>query len=177
MQINDASSDEELMQAYQNGIDGAFDMLFRRYSPRVYGFLMNRVKDRTQVDDVFQATFLKLHQSKGRYEARFPFAPWLFTVCKNALIDHNRKVNRIREDGSEQQIVQAIDESPIETSSPLTSLDALPTAQRAAIELRYQNELEFEEIAERLKTSPLNARKLVSRGIQRLREKMGRREV
>ena len=55
------------MQAYQNGIDGAFDLLFKRHSSRVYGFLMNHLKNRAQADDVFQATFLKLHQARRHY--------------------------------------------------------------------------------------------------------------
>ena len=174
MSFDDNSTDEELMQAYQNGTDGAFDLLFKRHSSRVYGYLMNHLKNRPQADDVFQATFLKLHQARRHYDPSFPFAPWLFTVCRSVLTDHARKQSRIREDASEDQVSRAVDERTLE-SPPTVALESLPVAQRAAIELRYHEDLQFEEIAERLKTSPDNVRKLVSRGIQKLRVLSGRK--
>lgn len=178
--MNDYSSDEELMQAYQNGVDGAFDLLFKRHSGRVYGFLMNRLTDRAQADDVFQATFLKLHQARRHYDPSFPFTPWLFTVCKSVLTDHLRKLKRSKEDANDDLVTTAVDERSIAREAPSVPLDMLPSAQRMAVELRYQDELQFEEIADRLETSPSNVRKLVSRGIQRLKflsgEKAGGRD-
>jgi RNA polymerase sigma-70 factor, ECF subfamily len=175
MQFKESSSDEELMKAYQNGIDGAFDLLFKRYSSRLYGFLMSHLKNRVQADDVFQATFLKLHQARKHYDPTYPFAPWLFTVCKSVLMDHARKRSRNREDSNDEMVANAADEKAIE-DQPSIALEALPATQRAAIELRYQDDLQFEEIAERLKTSPSNVRKLISRGIKTLRVLSGKKE-
>lgn len=176
MEFNESSSDEELMQAYQNGVDGAFDLLFKRHSSRVYGFLMNHLKNRAQADDVFQATFLKLHQARRHYDPSFPFAPWLFTVCKSVLTDHARKKNRIREDANDVLVSRAVDEKSIEYADPpVIALEGLPANQRAAIELRYREELQFEEIAQRLETSPANVRKLVSRGIEKLKVLSGKK--
>lgn len=174
MVFNESSTDEELMQAYQNGIDGAFDLLFKRHSSRVYGFLMNHLKNQSQADDVFQATFLKLHQARRHYDPSFPFAPWLFTVCKSVLTDHARKRNRNREDSNDDLVSRAVDEATV-GPQPAVALDGLPANQRAAIELRYRDELQFEEIAKRLETSSSNVRKLVSRGIQRLRVLSGKK--
>ena len=50
------------------------------------------------------------------------------------------------------------------------SLLKLPTQQKLAVEMRYYDEKTFEEIAEALNTSPINIRKLVSRGVKRLKE-------
>lgn len=168
MVLNESVSDEELMQAYQDGVDGAFELLFKRHSSRVYGFLMNYLKNRVQADDVFQATFLKLHQARRHYDPSFPFAPWLFTVCRSVLTDHERKRGRNREDSNEELISSVADQRTFEIQ-PAIELEALPANQRVAIELRYQDELKFEEIAQRLETSPSNVRKLVSRGIKTLR--------
>lgn len=174
MVFKESSTDEELMQAYQNGVDGAFDLLFQRHSHRVYGFLMNHLKNRAAADDVFQATFLKLHQARRHYDPSFPFAPWLFTVCKNVLTDHARKRSRIREDSSEELISKAVDETTLE-SSPAVDLDGLTAQQKAAIELRYHDDLQFDEIARRLETSPANVRKLISRGIAKLKMLTGKK--
>lgn len=174
MVFNESSTDEELMQAYQDDDDTAFRLLFERHSSRVYGFLMNHLQNRGQVDDVFQATFLKLHQARRHYDPSFPFPSWLFTVCKSVLIDHARKRDRIREDSNEELVAQAKDQTSTEAESSV-ALDGLPPNQRTAVELRYHDDLEFEEIARRLETTPANARKLVSRGVEKLRILMGRK--
>ena len=53
---------------------------------------------------------------------------------------------------------------------PSDLLEKLPDTQRTAIQLRYFEELSFEEIAQRLQTSSSTARQWVSRGMKRLRQ-------
>lgn len=48
-------------------------------------------------------------------------------------------------------------------------LATLSDSQKQAIEFRFQDDLSFEQIAERLQTSPANVRQLVSRGLRRLK--------
>lgn len=176
MVFDESSSDEVLMQAYQNGDNRAFELLFQRHSSRVYGFLLNQLKDRAQADDVFQGTFLKLHKARRHYDPSFPFGPWLFTVCKSVLVDHFRRKGRNREDLREDLIAAAVDERTQEKSGPAVSLEGLPANQRVAIELRFGDELSFEAIAKKLETSPANVRQLVSRGIQKLRSLRAHKE-
>jgi RNA polymerase sigma-70 factor (ECF subfamily) len=84
-------TDEELMVAYQEGNDRAFSVLYNRHSGKLFGYLKNKLKDSHLAEDVFQATFLKLHRNRSRYDPSFPFLPWLFTVCKTVMIDQTRK--------------------------------------------------------------------------------------
>lgn len=168
MAVAEHSSDEELMQAYQDGADGAFDLLYARYSSRVYGYLMNRLKNPSWADDVLQATFLKLHQSREQYRKSLPFAPWLFTICKSAMIDSTRKTARTKE---------VLDSAAVDSAvSPATHFDTpeipvqqLPERERAAIQMRYGDDLPFDEIARRLQTSPANARQILSRAVRSLK--------
>jgi len=60
--VQDEKSDEELMKAYQLGNAEAFELLYGRYSPRVYGYLCKKISNRVAADDVFQTIFLKLHK-------------------------------------------------------------------------------------------------------------------
>lgn len=172
MNFDKSLKDEQLMQAYQNGSEAAFKYLFERHSPRVYGFLMNRLRNRSQTDDVFQAVFLKLHQSRRLYDPTFLFTPWLFTICKSVLIDQLRKSQRNKEDTNDEVLENTA--AKAESSSTMqTDLSAylrtLPANQKDAIELRYAYDLPFEEIALRLETSPSNVRKLISRGVKKLK--------
>ncbi|MBI3555979.1 MAG: RNA polymerase sigma factor [Deltaproteobacteria bacterium] len=165
-------SDEELMVLYQRGDEASFGVLYARHSGRVYGFLMNSLRDKPMADDVFQATFMKLHRARSSYDPCFPFVPWLFTVCRGVMIDSIRKAGRIHEDLDLEAVerAQARGQDQEQDALPeLPNLASLPAAQRKAVELRYGQELSFDEIAGRLDTSPLNVRQLVSRAIKKLR--------
>lgn len=170
MQGLETLSDEELMGAYQQGNDNAFAVLYARHSGKVYGFLINRLKDRAFADDVFQATFMKLHKARLHYDPSFPFVPWLFTVCKSVMVDNVRKKKTIQEDLDSIAVEQAIAEEP-QVLTALPDLASLPETQRKAVELRYGQDLSFEEISKQLETSPANVRQLISRAVKRLRTK------
>lgn len=158
-------TDEELMVAYQLGDTEAFEVLYSRHADRVLGYLRRKVKSEALARDVFQATFLKLHRSRGRYDAAFPFAPWLFTICRNELLDALKKPHQIHE-----SLVEEVPEAAFRNADPEPiPLDRLSPQQRKVIELRYEREFSFEEIAATLETSPANARQLVSRAIRVLR--------
>ncbi len=166
------------MKAYQEGSELAFEQLYERHSSKVYGYLKKRLSDSKTVEDVFQGTFMKLHQSRQRYDASFPFVPWLFTVCRSVMTDTLRKQSRAPEtvhgdfDILTSNIPDLVDPPGSEKGErAIPELSALPPTQRNALELRYSQDLSFEEIAKRLKTSPANVRQLISRAVRKLRTK------
>src|SRR5689334_13553329 len=71
------ATDENLMLAYQNGNEEAFQILYQRHHRRVYGYLLAKLKTKQLVEEAFQTTFLKLHQSRHHYDSKLPFTPWL----------------------------------------------------------------------------------------------------
>lgn len=166
--MNSGSTDEELMLAYQNGNGDAFTILYSRHSSRVYGYLLKRLKTKPQADDVFQNTFLKLHNTRFSYDPSLPFAPWLFTICRGVLIDHVRKQQR----SQEVPLTEEVENVPSEASKAepeIPSLEGLNSQQREVIDLRFHGDLSFEEIAKRIETSPANVRQVLSRAIRKLR--------
>lgn len=164
----DELSDEELMVLYQHGEEAAFTQLYSRYESRVFGYLRKRLGNPQAANDIFQAAFLKLHRSKDQFNASFMFAPWLFAVVRTTLVDWQR-------DSRNQVQISELKEETIATFQTETpafarkELSHLPEPQRSAIEMRYFDDLSFEEIAGRLDTTPSNVRQLVSRGVKRLR--------
>lgn len=166
-------TDEELMMEYQEGNELAFEVLYSRYSRKTYGFLHKHIFDKNVLDDVFQATFMKLHQSRSLYNPTHPFAAWLFVICKSVMTDHLRKNMKSKEiassDTLESEAGIALLPSNNSTLDSTDSLNQLPKKQREAVQMRYLEDLDFEEIAKKLETSSANARKLVSRGILELK--------
>ena len=154
------------MVAYQLGEAEAFEELYSRHSPKVLGYLRKKVQSEALARDIFQATFFKLHKSRSRYNAAFPFAPWLFTICRSELLDALKKPHMSRE----ALVAEVPDaESLPAEEQPAISLMGLPASQREAVEMRYQKEYSFEEIASALNTSPSNARQLISRALRSLK--------
>jgi RNA polymerase sigma-70 factor (ECF subfamily) len=170
------TTDEDLMFAYANGDMEAFATLYQRHKGKVLGFLMTRLRDRDEAEEVFQVTFAKLHLARKKYRQDIPFLPWMFTMTRNALVDHVRKrqVYRRHITTSEEMVAAAVDlrgRDPLSDYLP-ADLSGLSATQRQALELRYFQALSFAEVADRLQTSAVNARQLVSRAIRNLREFM-----
>lgn len=173
-------TDEELMLEYQEGNELAFEVLYSRYSRKVYGFLYKKIYDKNRLDDIFQTTFMKLHQSRSQYDPSHPFAAWMFVICRSVMTDHLRKAHRTREVPSSDTINQdGLLNSQLQSEelhihdafhdSTHESLNLLSEKQRKAVQMRYLEDLDFEVIAKKLNTTSTNARKLVSRGILELK--------
>lgn len=170
VQAKPDQSDEVLMTLYQAGDYEAFEILYRRHSARVYEFLRKKTNPET-AGELLQETFFKLHRSRARYSAQYPFLPWIFTIARTVFLDSlRRSESKIERGSTGGEIPEAAN---LETNSfdMITALKDLPENQRRAIELRYMSDWSFEQIAAEMKTSPLNARQLISRGIKKLRAK------
>jgi len=168
-------SDEELMLAYQNGDELAFNILYQRYAGKMYGYLYKRCGSAAVAGDLLQEVFAKLHQSRDSYRSQFKFAPWIFMIVRNCLIDHFRKVGRSPIDFSSEKVdvvlqsrVEQAQENFSATESP--DLSQLSDAHRQLLNMRYSEDLSFEQIAKRLKTSDANARQLISRALKNARK-------
>lgn len=85
-------SDEELMERYSNGSSDAFIELFDRYEKRLKGFYRKRLgpKQQNELEDFFQMTWLKIHNSRKNFDGSKKFSAWLYTIALNNLRDHIR---------------------------------------------------------------------------------------
>jgi RNA polymerase sigma-70 factor (ECF subfamily) len=155
------------MVMYQSGADDAFQILYRRHSKKIYGFLRSRVWNDERAAELFQETFLKLHRSKHLYNKSLPALPWIFSVTRSVLIDGLRSEQRAKRDA--EFVAEEIESLPSGGPEVASLLQRLPESQRKAVELRYVDEKTFKEIAAALETSSQNARKIISRAIASLR--------
>ncbi|MDZ4676359.1 MAG: sigma-70 family RNA polymerase sigma factor [Oligoflexia bacterium] len=157
------------MEAYQAGEAAAFNELYERYSGKIYSYLSSRLFNRTDRDEVFQSAFLKLHKSRHLYTPQFLFAPWLFTICKTTLIDYLR-LKKPEVEMNEVHLDNLASASGAEAALSVSdALSTLSEPQRKALALRYQDGLDFPEIADRMKTSSVNVRQIISRAVRKIR--------
>jgi RNA polymerase sigma factor (sigma-70 family) len=174
-------TDEELMSGYADGDMDAFQCLYQRHKDRVLGFLVAKLKDRDEAEEVFQTVFTKLHLARGKYQQDIPFLPWIFTISRNALIDHVRKLETYRKHVVTSEVaIETNSAAATDTSSgsiALGELSRLSESQRQALELRFSEGMTFAEIAEQMDISVVNSRQIISRTIRKLRTLMVGKET
>lgn len=169
------------MLAYADGDMVAFEALYLRYKNRIFGFLMKKLKNRPDAEEVFQTVFTKLHVARGKYRRDIPFLPWVFTITRNALIDHIRKRDAYQQHvtTSELALETYAGQSSLETPDHIdvAGLSGLTETQRQALEFRFNQGLTFAEIAEQMQTTTDNSRQIISRAIRKLRKLMASKET
>lgn len=144
--------------------EDAFRLLVERYQSDVYATTLRLVGRPEDAEDLTQDTFLRAFRALKRYDPARPFGAWLHTIASRLCIDHHRR-NRAKmvsltqpEEGTsgEERTLDLVDpgdtpDEDAEKSELAKRLDALvmelPPDSRAAILLRHQHDLPYEEIA------------------------------
>ena len=80
-------SDEQLLADYRAGDKASFSELVGRYQRELYHCLVRFLGNRAAAEDVFQETFLQVHQSAEQFDPQRRFRPWLFTIAANKARD------------------------------------------------------------------------------------------
>lgn len=84
--------DGELIAAFARGDEKAFEQLYGRYKRQLYGFLNNLITDNaSEVDEVFEETWLRVLKKLPGYRDEDRFSAWLFRISRNIFIDRLRK--------------------------------------------------------------------------------------
>src|SRR5689334_15453586 len=90
----EGKTDEQLLEAYRFGDKTSFGQLVERYQRELFHFLVRFLGDRAAAEDVFQETFLQVHQSAEQFDPQRRFRPWLFTIAANKARDLMRSQAR-----------------------------------------------------------------------------------
>jgi RNA polymerase sigma factor (sigma-70 family) len=160
-------TDEDIMLALCQGNEQAFAVLYARYSAKVFAYLLSKISDRPAAEDLLQEIFLKVYRFKFQYKKDLSFKAWLFTISRNTFFDFLRsKPERTQVEIDKIQI-EAVQSSEEETNIDLSVLSA---AEREVLSLRFQEDLSFNSIAQKLTISAANARQIASRSIRKLKE-------
>jgi RNA polymerase sigma factor (sigma-70 family) len=163
-------TDEELMQKYQSGSEDAFNQLYRKYSPMVYGYVKRRLRD-SEAEDFYQKIWRQLHQKRELYSEQ-PFAPWFFVLIKNLLIDEYRSLGR-RQELKEKLLPSLQIEVPHDQNDLSEILAVLPIEIAELVRKYYLEGIGYEELAEETGMSQTGLRQRLSRALKGIREKVG----
>jgi len=154
-------------------------MLLRRFELPLLQFATRITGDRERARDVVQETFVKF-QNNGAFQKAEP-ATWLFTVCRNGALNVCRKERRMQY--LDEKLIELREAEPPMPFEQLEQKEAagfllrivstLPPRQQEVLQLKFQNGLSYQQIAEITKTTANNVGVLVHIALKTLRQKYG----
>ena len=156
-------TDEQLVAAYANGNNEAFDALLNRHQTQVFSYIMRIVRNRDLANDLFQETFVKASTTirQGRYTDAGKFGAWVNRIAHNLVIDFYRQEkseNTTSTDEGEMDILNRADLSEGTVEDVIVNeqirkdvrriIRELPKTQRDVLVMRYYRNLSFKQIAD-----------------------------
>ena len=130
-----------------------FHSLYQRYAPQVHRFALFLCGDSALADDITSETFVRAWTSRGKIREA-TLKAYLFTIARNLYRDHLRRNRRYQE--LEESLpddapsLESRTEHKAELAAVIDGLRQLAEADRAALLMRVQEDMSYEEIAEAL---------------------------
>jgi len=165
-----------LIALAKEGDKDAFGELYTLYFTPVFRYILYRVRNKEEAEDLVQTVFLKIFQSGGTYtDTGVPPLAYCYTVARNTVIDHWRK----KKDFS----LEELEKEPVANDDPHEyamaeekkawaerAVGVLEGEQQDVIILRFLNEMSTKEIASMLGKSEAAVRQVQCRALKVLRK-------
>jgi RNA polymerase sigma-70 factor (ECF subfamily) len=184
-------SDEFLIKQFKSGNNQCFDIILNKYQQRVFSYILKMVKDQDLANDIFQEVFIKVitNLKKENYNHEGKLISWILRIAHNQVIDFFRKDAKMPIAGRSSNLSEDfnifdlinLEEDSIEDvivneqiiSDIRQLVEYLPEDQKQVVKMRYFNQMNFKDIAEktdvsintslgRMRYALINLRKLIS---------------
>ena len=169
---NTETSDEEIVSLYlasQKSI--YFDILYTRYSGKVYGKSMSLLKDEAMAEDAVQDIFMKILLNLSKFSMKSRFSTWLYSITYNYCIDLIRRRKKLRKLQSEEldenlDVPEEVDDSFLletEVKRLKIILEKIPVDDKAVLLMKYQDEMSIKEICAVMEKSESSVKMKIKR--------------
>lgn len=159
-----------------------FEVLFRRYHPRVYAYVRYRIASVVEAEDVTSEILERALTHLASYDARKgAFSTWLFRIAHNTLINHLKRMRRrqLRHADVDLQVVDLVADAPSpervverreQVARMLKCLGTLSSRQQEVLSLRFAGQLTNREIARVLRMNERTVSVTILRALRKLRQ-------
>jgi RNA polymerase sigma-70 factor (ECF subfamily) len=154
-----------------------FEQIVREHQGMVYSIALHFLHDRALAEELAQDVFLQLYEHLGSLKSNQHLRFWLRRVTSHRCIDYARRHGRGPQVGLEQAPEIAAEEAvadPMQASKLRKLVASLPEKLRVVVILRYQEEMEPEEIAATLSMPVSTVKSNLQRALEILRAKAAR---
>ncbi len=156
--------DHELIRNALAGDQDSYTKLMKKYHDPVFSLVFKIIHDKEEIEDLVQETFIKAFSSLKSFNENYSFSTWIFKIASNNCIDFMRKkklktlsinVTLEQEDG---ETTIEIPDTNYETDRNIIdeqrrriiqdAINSLPEKYRVVIQMRHQEEKNYDEISE-----------------------------
>lgn len=162
--ININSDDKDIIESFKNGNKSAFNFIVLKYQKKIYWLIRKFVLEHDDADDITQEVFLKLYKSLVDFRGESALYTYIYKMAVNYSLNYLKKnksrINLSVDIDTEAFKIKSGDinseeiyDREINSKLIQEAISKLPEQQRAVFNLRFYEELPYDEIAEILGTS------------------------
>jgi RNA polymerase sigma factor (sigma-70 family) len=180
---SEATPEQRFLNYARTGDKAIVQALIQEYANRSYNQARRIIGRDDGAEDAVQEAYLLLVRTADRYTGDVPFAAWLGRLVGSSAINYRQRMHRDRNlsdmsDGgaaamNDQSGKPSTEESP-EIEAVRTALDSLPDKYRAPLTLYYFGGMNQDETAQALRSPSGTVASQLARGLELLRQKLGR---
>ena len=166
-------SEREQYRAAIHGDREAFEMIIRIHSRTLFAVAYSILQSREEAEDAVQDSLVKAWKTRWRVRDPEKFPAWLATIARHKAHDIFRKRRTVP---LSEQLIEPIEPGPANTT-PLdqqlhSALAALPELHRAALTLRYFEEMDYRTIENALGLADGALRGILGRALASMRKQL-----
>lgn len=181
------SGEKTIIERAKAGDSRAFGELVLMHQSFVYNLALRAVNDAREAEDLAQDAFIRAWQALPRFRADAKFSTWLYRIVVNLCYNRHPRLKKEQEFLSMEENEELIsqDEGIIPDNEHdrrhlreclHQKINELPATQKMLIQLRYQQELSYEEISEVMQMPMGTVKTGLFRAHAQLRKEMVRME-
>lgn len=145
----------------ENKRDLAFHTLVNTYQERLYWHIRKIVISHDDTDDVLQNTFMKVWRSVDKFREESSLYTWLYRIATNesiTFINSKKKKNMLQLNEVSEYLLENLMSDPYFEGDEIQrklqqAIIRLPEKQRIVFNMKYFDEIKYDEMAEILDTS------------------------
>jgi RNA polymerase sigma-70 factor (ECF subfamily) len=146
--------EESLIRKAQQRDQVALTQLYEENFDKIYRYIVLKIGDRTEAEDLTQQVFLNALKSISSYRFKgMPFSSWLYRIAHNQVVDYHRKRSRRATVPLDESIAAGRDDPERTTEKKLQieelaqAAKQLTAAQQEVISLRFTGDMSIAEVA------------------------------
>lgn len=159
------TADNDLLDTLRTDPEAGFRRLVRDYGRLLYWHIRRLVVGHADAEDALQETFVRAFRSVAGFRGDCSFKSWLYRLATNEALRliAGRRADMATADAADTQATQLaadayVDYTDLEAVRLQQAILALPEKQRVAFNLRYYDELSYDDIAAVMQSSPATAK-------------------
>ncbi len=154
-------SDLEIYELYKIDKDKSFNSLVSKYQEKLYWHIRKIVITHHNADDVLQNTFLKVWKAFPNFKNESSLYTWLYRIATNealTFLKSDKTKNNISYSNTETKVINLLESDVYFEGNDFEkkfqqALSTLPEKQKLVFNMKYFDEMKYEQISEILKTS------------------------